>query len=141
MNRIPISFHSEAIDFNIATPSTIQTWLQNVVQQEDSTLRELTYIFCTDAYLHEMNVAYLDHDTYTDVITFQYADDVVHGDIFISVERTNENAQKFDSSPQRELYRVMVHGLLHLLGYQDKTTTQKEKMRAKEDAYLALLEG
>ena len=134
-----ISFHAEDLPLPIpeAHPPTTQ-WLQAVVQAEGQTLGELTYIFCTDAYLHQMNVEHLQHDTYTDVITFQYSETEVAGDVFISLERTNENAQTYGVAPAQELYRVMVHGLLHLLGYGDKTPETKALMTEKEDQYLAL---
>ncbi len=136
-----INFHAEDWDFDLQNSPKIEDWLKIVIQKEGSTLEELTYIFCSDAYLHQMNVKYLEHDTYTDVITFQYATDKVHGDIFISVERTNENAKTFGVSPEEELRRVIVHGLLHLLGYQDKTDEAQAIMTQKENEYLAVWEG
>lgn len=132
-------FHSEGIDYTLSNPIEIEQWLCQVIEQEGSTLEALTYIFCDDAYLHQINVEHLDHDTYTDVITFQYADDAVAGDIFISVERTNENAQTYGVSSVDELHRVMVHGLLHLLGYKDKSPEDKTLMTEKENTYLAVL--
>lgn len=134
-----IYFYAESVPLPLpeAHPPTIE-WLQAVVQAEGQELGELTYIFCNDAYLYQMNVEHLQHDTLTDVITFQYSEEEVAGDVFISTERTNENAQLYDVSAQQELYRVMVHGLLHLLGYGDKTPDTKRMMTAKEDQYLAL---
>lgn len=134
-----IHFHAESVPLPLpdAHAPTI-AWLQAVVQTEGQELGELTYIFCNDTYLHQMNVEHLQHDTLTDVITFQYSDEEVAGDVFISTERTTENAQLYGVSAQQELYRVMVHGLLHLLGYGDKTPDTKRTMTAKEDHYLAL---
>lgn len=137
--HMSISFYAEAVSLPLpdADPSTI-AWLQAVVQAEGQLLGELTYIFCDDAYLHQMNVEHLQHDTLTDVITFQYSEDEVMGDVFISTDRTTENAQIYGVSAQQELYRVMVHGLLHLLGYGDKTPETQAIMTTKEDQYLVL---
>jgi probable rRNA maturation factor len=134
-----IAFHSEDISFLLPRPLEIEQWLLEVIAREDSTLNALNYIFCADEYLHKINVEHLDHDTYTDVITFQYSEEGVEGDIFISVERTNENAAQYEVEPLYELHRVMVHGLLHLLGYKDKSLEDKKLMTEKENIYLALL--
>jgi len=139
MSEQNIAFHSEGISFLLPTPLQMEAWLLKVIEQEKSTLNTLSYIFCGDEYLHKMNVEHLDHDTYTDVITFQYSDEGVEGDIFISVERTNENAAQYEVEPLYELHRVMVHGLLHLLGYKDKSPEDKKLMTEKENEYLALL--
>lgn len=137
--HMSISFYAESVSLPLpdADPQTV-AWLQAVVQAEGQSLGELTYIFCDDAYLHQMNVEHLQHDTLTDVITFEYNEDEVAGDVFISTERTTENAQTYGVTAQQELYRVMVHGLLHLLGYGDKTPETQTIMTAKEDQYLAL---
>lgn len=137
-----VAFHSESIDFELPHVNLYRQWLRSVAKEEGQLLGELNYIFCDDAYLHTMNVAHLQHDTYTDVITFQYheeGEEFVEGDIFISVERTNENAEKYQVPALTELARVMVHGLLHLLGYKDKTDEQQAEMSKKEDVYLATL--
>lgn len=131
-----ISFHAEEIDFQLPDEAAITTWLKGVMRQEGWHLGELSYIFCTDAYLHAMNVQHLQHNTYTDVITFQYSNEVVEGDIFISVERTQENAVTYGVTPEQELQRVMVHGLLHLMGYQDKSPKDQATMTAKEEEHL-----
>jgi len=100
----------------------------------------LNYIFCSDTYLHKINLEYLKHDTLTDIITFDYSEKKqISGDIFISIDRIKENALKFNQSTDIELNRVLIHGVLHLLGYKDKTPKEKETMRAKEDFYLTLL--
>jgi len=100
----------------------------------------LNYIFCSDTYLHKINLEYLKHDTLTDIITFDYSEKKqISGDIFISIDRIKENAPKFNQSTDIELNRVLIHGVLHLLGYKDKTPKEKETMRAKEDFYLTLL--
>ncbi len=138
---MPIDFQTiEDYSFELSDSPTHAQWLQKVAQQENSQLDELTYIFCSDQYLHQMNVEYLQHDTLTDVITFDYTESksAVSGDVFISVERVTENAVLYQSTPAEELRRVMVHGLLHLLGYKDKSNVEKELMRKKENEYLAL---
>lgn len=136
-----LTFHSEEINFELENASKIDAWLKSVIKKENWILAGVTYIFCSDAYLYQMNVEHLQHDTYTDVITFQYNEEFVEGDIFISVERTNENAQTFGVSSSHELHRVMVHGLLHLMGYKDKEPADKSLMTAKENEYLMLLEN
>lgn len=107
---------------------------------EKKTIGSINFIFCTDAYLHEMNVKYLNHDTYTDVITFDYTENPpeISGDIFISSERVRENAKQFGTTFVMELHRVMIHGLLHLAGFDDKTAREQQQMRSKEDYYLSL---
>lgn len=133
-----ISYTSEA-GFKLSNSKHITQWLLTVISDEGKTLGEVAYIFCDDNYLHKMNVEYLDHDTLTDIITFDYTSgNIVSGDVFISVERVEENAKKFDVSFEKELSRVMVHGILHLLGYKDKTESEKTEMRNKEDFYLSL---
>lgn len=136
-----LTFHSEEIDFELESTSKIDAWLKSVIKNENWILAGVTYIFCSDAYLYQMNVEHLQHDTYTDVITFQYNEEFVEGDIFISVERTNENAKNFGVTSSHELHRVMVHGLLHLMGYKDKEPADKKLMTKKENEYLELLEG
>ncbi len=135
-----LTFHSEEINFELEHASKIDAWLKSVIKKENWILAGVSYIFCSDAYLYQMNVEHLQHDTYTDVITFQYNEEFVEGDIFISVERTNENAQTFGVTSSHELHRVMVHGLLHLMGYKDKEPKDKTLMTEKENEYLELLE-
>lgn len=136
-----IHFFSEGITFKPKEIRKLKNWIKQVVSKEQNSLKELNFIFCDDQYLHQINVEYLQHDTFTDIITFDNSDTekLIEGDIFISVERVEENAQKFALSFDEELHRVMIHGVLHLLGYQDKTSKEKAKMRAKEDEYLLLL--
>lgn len=135
-----ITFHSEDVDFHLVNEKQIINWLKNAVKNEGKTVSELSYIFCSDDYLHKMNLEYLKHDTYTDIITFDYTEGiVVGGDIFISIDRVKENALKFKTEFLNELSRVIVHGVLHLVGYKDKTTKEKGLMRSKEDFYLTLL--
>jgi probable rRNA maturation factor len=134
-----ISFHSEQTVFSLSDPNPVEAWLQQVCISEGKTLLDVSYVFCSDQYLLDMNRQYLDHDYYTDVITFDYCEaNDVSGDVFISVDRVVENAQNMGVSSNDELHRVMVHGLLHLLGYNDKEPSDKEQMTAKEDFYLSL---
>lgn len=125
--------------FELVNPEETIAWLQAVISSEKKIAGELNYIFCDDAYLHKINVDFLDHDTFTDIISFDYTQgNVVSGDMYISVERVEENAQDFNCSFRDELSRVMVHGILHYCGYKDKTTEDAKLMRNKENTYLAL---
>ena len=113
-------------------------WLNQVISNEDKEEGDITYIFCDDDYLLEKNIRFLNHNTLTDVITFDYCEgNSVSGDIFISIERVKENSEVFKVDFLTELNRVMVHGLLHLLGYKDKTERESNLMRKKEDYYLS----
>ncbi|WP_324674006.1 rRNA maturation RNase YbeY [Hymenobacter sp. GOD-10R] len=135
-----IEFLVEDVDFELADAEELTSWIERVSEVHEHEIVQLTYIFCSDEYLHRVNVEYLDHDTYTDVITFDNADtsDVIEGDIFISVERVRENAQQLGVSFHDELHRVMIHGVLHLLGYADKDLLSQTAMRKKEDDCLSL---
>ncbi|MFK7936564.1 MAG: rRNA maturation RNase YbeY [Saprospiraceae bacterium] len=134
-----IIFHQEDVEFSFDQIVEFTKWIQAIVTNENCNLTQLTYIFCSDKYLHQLNVEYLDHDTLTDVITFPYAaPPQVEGDIFISTERIAENAATFQTSFLHELARVMIHGVLHLCGYGDKTESEQQTMRAKENAALQL---
>ncbi len=138
----PIVFHSEEIDFELDNSEKLAEWIEASASAEGKAVSAINFIFCSDDYLYRMNMDYLQHDTYTDVITFPYSsseDDFIEGDIFISVERTAENAKQFGVSAELELHRVMIHGVLHLIGYDDKSTAKKKIMTAKEDEYLAKL--
>ncbi len=136
-----IRFFCEDIDFKVPQPIRTKRWLQQVAQKEGAHLNALNYIFCSDEYLHQLNVQFLQHNTLTDVITFDYSEHSietgVEGDIYISIERVNANGLELALSFEEELRRVMVHGLLHLLGYFDKTTIQKGEMTSKENLYLS----
>jgi len=136
-----IHFFSEGLVFKPQNIRKLKSWIKQVVLKEQNTLKELNFIFCNDEYLHNINVAYLQHDTYTDIITFDNSDrkNNIEGDIFISIERVQENAQKLGVDFKTELHRVMIHGVLHLLGYKDKSPKEKALMRAKEDECLAFL--
>lgn len=135
-----IVFQSEAINFELDNPSLITSWIEAVVRQEEKTIQYLSFIFCSDPYLHQINMEYLQHDTYTDIITFPYGKaNNIEGDIFISIDRIRENASAFEIPFEEELYRVIIHGVLHLCGYKDKSSKEKAEMTAKEDSALGLL--
>jgi probable rRNA maturation factor len=135
-----IYFFYEDVDFHFTAIRNTKSWLREVIRAENKKPGELNYIFCSDAFLADVNLQYLNHTTLTDIITFNTSEDVhlIEGEIYISIERVSENALKFKVSFDQELHRVMVHGVLHLLGYSDKTSQQKKIMRKKEDAYLSL---
>ncbi len=133
-----ISFNYE-LDFSLNDEAATSRWLSEIIRAEDCAEGDINYIFCSDNYLHKLNVEYLNHDTYTDIISFDYSvGKELHGDIYISVDRVRENALTFNQSFNDELSRVMVHGVLHYCGYKDKTESEKTKMRSKEDHYLRL---
>lgn len=137
-----INFHNEQITFEHKQPIITKKWLQSVAKQEGKSISSLSFIFCSDDYLHQINVEYLNHDTLTDVITFQYSEsesDSIEGDIFISIDRIQENANQFETTFDKELHRVMIHGTLHLLGYGDKSSEAKTLMTEKENFYLQQL--
>jgi len=133
-----IRFHA-ITDFDIAEKSKLKKWIKEVVGKEGSTIAELNFIFCDDDYLLEKNKTFLKHDTLTDIITFDYSEkNTLTGDVYISIERVKENSQNYGVSYENELHRVIIHGILHLLGYNDKNEKQQKKMREKEDFYLSL---
>ena len=135
---LAIHFFEEGITYKLKHKTALRQWISQTIQAEGFKLKELTYIFCSDSYLLQINQQYLNHDTYTDIITFDNSDmeKVIVGDIFISIERIRENAAKFSITETEELHRVIIHGALHLLGYKDKTLVTKQKMTQKEDFYL-----
>jgi probable rRNA maturation factor len=136
-----IRFFSEEIPFLLNEKPKIRRWLRDVILKEKKKPGSINIIFCTDDYLLGLNTLYLKHNTLTDILTFPGSDDPlsVEGDIYISIPRVTENAQKFSQPFDAELSRVMVHGILHLLGYKDKTKTERLEMTAKEDQYLSTL--
>lgn len=139
MNPKSISFHSEDTNFILKDKKKIRTWIESIIKGENKTLGAINYIFCSDDYLLQINQEHLDHDYYTDIITFDYCENkVISGDLFISTDRTKENARNFSTSHKNELHRVMAHGVLHLLGYKDKTPKEAEKMREMEEYSLNL---
>jgi rRNA maturation RNase YbeY len=132
-------FHKEDTSFRFLDKTLIIKWLSLCMSKEKKKEGELSFIFCSDKYLLNINRQYLQHDDYTDIITFDYTQkNLVSGDIYISIERVKENAQTYKVTFQNELLRVMVHGVLHLCGYKDKTSRDARIMREKEDYYLSL---
>lgn len=134
--KTSIQYFCEDIQFELNDFEQINAWLQNVVLEQEATLGYLTFIFCSDSHLHQINVSYLNHDTFTDIITFPYNYKPVESDIFISVDRVRENAQTFKVTFMDELLRVMVHGVLHLVGYNDKNPEEQQLMREQENHYV-----
>jgi probable rRNA maturation factor len=135
-----INFFTEEIKFKLDHPTKTSRWIKETIKTEKSSLGQLNFIFCSDSYLLKINIDYLNHNTFTDIITFDNTeeDSLISGDIFISIDRVRENADKFKVDFDSELHRVMIHGVLHLIGYGDKDIRSKAKMRKKEDAYLSL---
>ena len=127
-------------DFDLKNELDHAAWLSSVIKSENHKEGDLTVVFCDDAYLHSLNLKFLGHDYFTDILTFNYnVGSEVNGDICISVERVKENALEYDTSFERELARVLVHGVLHLCGHKDLTQAQKLDMRTKENFYLSSL--
>ncbi|MET7255435.1 rRNA maturation RNase YbeY [Dyadobacter jiangsuensis] len=135
-----VSFFSEDIDFKVVNPLKTKKWIKNASISEGYELSQLNYVFCSDEYLLEINKEYLDHDYFTDIITFDNSeeDNQLEGDIYISVDRVRENAATFHTDFDTEMRRVLIHGLLHLAGHDDTSEALKTAMRAKEDEYLRL---
>ncbi len=141
--ELPINFFSEEIDFQLENEEKTSNWLQKIANKEGFIVAAINYIFCDDEYLHKINMEYLNHDTYTDIITFDNSEDedeqVLEGDIFISVDRVKENSKELKTTFEQEIHRVMVHGILHLIGYDDHSVEDKQAMRNKEDEALELI--
>lgn len=136
-----INFYSEDIIFRMREIRAKKAWIIDCIESEDKKPGDISFIFCSDEYLHKMNIEYLSHDTLTDVITFDYTEDeLISGDIFISIPRVKENAALYSKGFAEELNRVVIHGVLHLCGYKDKTSKDQKLMRQKENEKLLLLE-
>lgn len=159
---MPVSFYSEGISFTLKNKLLIRKWINNTLLKEGKKTGAINFIFCNDEHLLELNKKYLNHNTLTDIITFDYTTtdeknlksqchpelvegsnlkSAISGDIFISIERIKENSEKFKVPFDHELHRVIIHGILHLAGYKDKTKPAKKIMTAKEDFYLHLLKS
>jgi probable rRNA maturation factor len=133
-----INFNYET-DFTLDNEEAIAAWLTNVITSENKKEGEINYIFCDDEYLHKINLEYLNHDTLTDIISFDYTmGNEISGDIFVSIERVKDNAKDFNVVFEEELKRVLVHGVLHYCGYKDKGEAEELLMRSKEDEKIAL---
>jgi rRNA maturation RNase YbeY len=134
-----INFNYET-DFILDNEVGLSKWISDVIISEQFKEGDINYIFCDDVYLHKLNVEFLEHDTLTDIISFDYSvGKELHGDIFISIDRVRDNAESFDVDLETELHRVMVHGVLHYCGFKDKEKKDVIKMRAKENYYLKRL--
>lgn len=131
-----ILFFSKGIRFSISNKSRISKTIQNLIKNEKKKEGDISFTFCSDSFLLDINKKFLRHNTLTDIITFQYPADELSGEIFISIPRVRENAKKFNVSIQQELYRVIIHGVLHLCGYTDKNNSDKVLMSKREDYYL-----
>ncbi|MBT8245427.1 MAG: rRNA maturation RNase YbeY [Winogradskyella sp.] len=132
-----ISFNYE-VDFKLNSEDQTATWISNLIEEENYKEGEINYIFCSDEYLHKINVEFLNHDTFTDIISFDYSGGKeLHGDIYISVDRVRDNAKDYEVDFLDELLRVMAHGVLHYCGYKDKSDRDATIMRSKEDYYLS----
>lgn len=133
-----IHFFTEDTTYQIRQKLALKRWIKATIGSEDFKVGEISVVLCSDAYLLEINKQYLQHDTYTDIVTFDSSeqDDIIAGDIFISIDRVRENALKFNVAERDELHRVIIHGILHLCGYGDKKKEEKARMTEKEDFYL-----
>jgi len=133
-----VSFSTVEIKFDLSNKLKVKSWVKSIITSEGKSLGDITYIFCSDTYLGSINEKYLKHHTLTDIITFDYSDKgKISGDIFISIDRIKENSGSFKTTFNEEFSRVMAHGILHLVGYKDKTNEEKIIMRSKEDYYLS----
>jgi probable rRNA maturation factor len=137
----PVNLYAEDVDIPDGLPdeAALSVWLAQMAEREGKRLLEASYIFCSDEHLLQVNIDYLQHDYYTDIITFQNTDNVIHGDMYISVDRVKDNATQIGVPFLNELLRVMAHGALHLAGYGDKTSADATLMRTKEDEYVGML--
>lgn len=135
-----IFFHKENVSFS-TDEKFVVNWVKKSIDSLGFALGELSFIFCSDEYLNKINIKYLNHDFYTDVITFDYSKEkLLFGDIYISIDRVKENAKIYSSSFNEELFRVIIHGVLHLCGYKDKTEEEKTLIRLKEKEFLSLID-
>lgn len=135
-----VMYFSEDVPFPQLKKRRTSNWIKEVIISEEKRVGDISFIFCSDNYLLEVNKKYLDHDYFTDIITFDYVEDgQINGDIFISIDRVTENSKDFNTTLNNELHRILVHGILHLLGYKDKIEKDKMLMTEKEDYYLKVL--
>lgn len=133
-----INFFTEDVDFDLKGKLKNKKWIKTIVEQEGQKTGDINIIFCSDEYLLEVNKQYLNHDYYTDIITFNYNTEKVNGDLFISIDRVAENAEKQNVPRGTEIQRVIIHGVLHLLGYNDKSPKEEKEIREKEDKAIEI---
>lgn len=135
-----VSFNFVEIKDTLRQKNKLKSWIKSIVEQKGMKVGDISYIFCSDDYLLEINKTYLQHDYYTDIITFDYtAENKIAGDLFISIDRVVDNAKELKVSFEEELHRVIIHGVLHLLGFKDKTDKEAKQMRIKEQECLKTL--
>jgi probable rRNA maturation factor len=133
-----INFFNEDSSFTVKHKVLLRGWIRDCIKKEKYATGNINIILCSDKYLHEINVKYLNHDTFTDIITFNYSENnTISGDLFISIERVIENTGQYSNNSSDELHRVIIHGVLHLCKYNDKTISDKQRMTEKENKYLA----
>jgi probable rRNA maturation factor len=134
-----ITFQNQKFKFDLKQKTKIRSWINKIILSEKKEPGEINFVFTSDKELLKINIQYLNHHTLTDIITFDYCEgNIIHGDIFISIERVEENSEKFETTFDNELYRVMIHGVLHLCGYKDKTKKDVGLMRKKENHALKI---
>ncbi len=132
-----VSFQNQEIEFKLSEKAKIKSWIKTIIESEKKKQGEINFVFTTDEEILKTNIQFLKHNTYTDIITFDYCEEkIINGDIIISIERVKENAKKFDVDFETELKRVIIHGVLHLCGYKDKSEKDAALMRSKENAAL-----
>jgi len=136
---LTISIFKQGVSYEFPKEDIVFSWVEDTIHREGKTCGEISFILCGDEYLRELNLKYLNHDYFTDVITFDYSSGKeVSGDVFVSLDRVRDNATELEESLTNELHRVMIHGILHLCGYRDKSDAERSQMREKEDYYLSL---
>lgn len=136
---MPINYQCQDIKFVLKEKRKISRWINDVIKSHQKKLGNLSYIFCSNEYILELNQKYLNHNYFTDIITFDYcSDNKVEGDIFISIDTVLDNSHRFKTNYNDELLRVIIHGVLHLVGFSDKTAKQQKQMRVLEDEALSI---
>lgn len=137
-----VYFSNGDIEFSLGNQELIKDWISAIIFRHNKKVGKINYLFCSDQMVYDMNLRFLNHDTLTDIITFDYVNgNLISGDITISIDRVGENATLFDTSFEHELHRVIIHGVLHLLGFKDKTPDDAAIMRAKENESLQILDS
>ncbi len=137
-----INYFAEEVEYSIEKKEALNKWIEATIIEENFSCGDINIIFTSDKYLLEINKKYLSHNYYTDIITFSYNDnDIINGDIFISIDTVRKNAEKFNVSDEKEIHRVIIHGILHLVGYHDKTDEEQEEMTKKENYYIDKFEN
>ena len=139
---MPISFQNQDIKFLLKNKRKISSWIKNVIIKYNKELGSVNYIFCSNNFILDLNLKYLNHNYFTDIITFDYCEsNIIEGDIFISIDTVKENSIRFSTNFDDELLRVIIHGILHLVGFDDKTSTQQKKMRTLETEAINVFYG